>query len=199
MDMPMVRAHLDVKASSTKLLRLRSFDRRERLGITIGFSTTNKLISRFIRWITGAKVSHAWIGFNDDTLGQRMVMQAERWGYEIRPWARWLTQNTWMAEFELSQEPATASLQFIATFLGSDYDFKSAILLGLKRWFRRWFKSPTQSPTKIMCSEGVIRFLQYSQYEFAAKLDPESTSPGELLSVVTKSLTELTNPAATGS
>jgi hypothetical protein len=194
----MVRAHLDVKASSTKLLRVRSFDRREGLGITIGFSTTNKFISRFIRWITRAKVSHAWIGFNDSTLGQRMVMQAERWGYEVRPWTKWLTQNKWIAEFEIPQSPADSALQFIASFLGSDYDFTSALLLGLKRWFGRWFKRPTQSPTKLMCSEGVVRFLQFGQYEFATGLDPEATSPGELLDLVAnKGLPRLAEPNRT--
>jgi len=62
------------------------------------------------------------------------------------------------------------------------------------------------SPTKLMCSEGVVRFLQFGQYEFATGLNPEATSPGELLDLVAnKGLsrlaepTELRNPKETSS
>ena len=67
--------------------------------ITIGFSTTRLLSSRIIRWITQSSCSHAFIAFDDRSLEMRMVMQAEPWGYELRPWDRWIRDNTLVAEF----------------------------------------------------------------------------------------------------
>jgi hypothetical protein len=155
------------------------------MGITVGFSTTNKLISRFIRWVTRGKVSHAWISFYDETLDQRFVMQAEAWGYEVRPWTRWRQENTWVAEYILPQTPEVRqALQRVSEYLGADYDYAAAILSGiwswLKRWFGLWIKKPLSDPSKLMCSEGVVVFLGFARLGYD-DLNPETTAPQVLL------------------
>ena len=159
----------------------------DRTGITVGFSTTNKLMSRFIRWITQGKVSHAWIAYDDATLGMRMVMQAEAWGFEVRPWKKWLTQNKWVAEYTLVCPVVvlTKSLKKLAELLGTHYDYKSAALVGIINWFKRLSKSKfKQSPKKLMCAEAVVRFLQWSNFSSTINLNPEITSPAELFGVI---------------
>lgn len=149
--------------------------------ITIGFSTTNGWRSRLIRWVTHSPCSHAWISFNDDTLGLRLVMQAETWGFEVRPWSRWTKENIRVAEFSPIGPPLEESLRWIATFLGSQYDYKAAFLSGIWRWVRRGIRSRFNDPGKLMCSEGLIRFLQHGQYNAVGGLDPELTPPKKAL------------------
>jgi len=152
------------------------------LGITIGFSTTNKLISRFIRWITRSPVSHAWIAFDDHCLQTRLVMQAESWGYEVRPWKRWKRENTLVAEFEPTGPPLEENLVWIAQFLGAKYDYRSAIWSGLWRWFGRWVRGKFHTPGKLMCAEATIRFLLHRElYSSLAHFDPEVTNPKRLM------------------
>ena len=152
------------------------------IDITVGFSTTNKFMSRVIRFITQAKCSHAWISFYDATLGMKMVMQAEWWGFEVRPWKRWQKENTLVAEFGVYGGGYYSSLLKLAKLLGSRYDFRSAILVGIKGWFRYWFRSkfsfrPSRTPHKLMCTESVIIFLQDNNCSATADLNPEETSP----------------------
>jgi len=167
------------------------------IDITIGFSTTNKFMSRVIRFVTRAPCSHAWISFYDATLGMKMVMQAEWWGFELRPWKRWQKENTLVAEFGVYGGGYYSSLTDLAKWLGSRYDFKSALLVGVSSWFKYWFKSkfsirPSRTPHKLMCAESVVRFLQSNDCSAVYDLDPETTSPGELLKVLSSSKKFLT-------
>lgn len=159
------------------------------LGITIGFSTTNKLISRIIRLITRGKMSHAWIAYDDFTLGLRMVMQAESWAFEVRPWQRWVKENKWVAEYRMINGRQHAALRRRARDLGAKYDWMSGLLAGVKAWFQRWMKSgfsfrPSRTPKRLMCSEAVTRFLKDAGCQCVKELDEELTSPVELFDTV---------------
>lgn len=153
------------------------------LQITVGFSTTNKLMSRVIRWVTRGKVSHAWISFYDPTLEMRLVMQAEAWGFEVRPWERWVTENTLIAQFRPVRN-LDKSLKWIAKSLGTKYDWKSAFFAGLWRWFGVWIRGRLNSPKKLMCAEAVLRFLRHGGVVATAHLDPEVTPPVRVLRAV---------------
>lgn len=117
----------------------------------------------------------------------RLVMQAESWGFEVRPWKRWIKENKIVAEFLPIGPPLDKSLKWIATYLGARYDFKAAALVGFWRLFGRWIKGKFSDPSRLMCSEGVIRFLQYGGYTSVRWLDPETTSPGLLLKILLSS------------
>ncbi|MBN2159865.1 MAG: hypothetical protein JW807_10750 [Spirochaetes bacterium] len=154
--------------------------------ITVGFSTTNKFTSAFIRWLTRSSCSHSFIAFNDSALGMRMVMQAEAWGFEIRPWKRWNRENILVAEFRPKSGPLEASLRNISKRLGTKYNYRSAIVIGIKSLLSLWYKNRftlniNHSPWKLTCSEAVVRFLKKGNYKTVAELNPETTSPGRLL------------------
>lgn len=159
------------------------------LGITIGFSTTNRFISRIIRWITRGKVSHAWIAYDDFTLGLRMVMQAEAWAFEVRPWQRWIQENKWVAEFRFIDGSQHAALRKRARDIGAKYDWAAGLFAGVASWFKRWLKSgfsfrPSRTPKKLMCSEAVTRFLKDAGCRCVLEMDEELTSPAELFDTV---------------
>ncbi len=157
--------------------------------ITIGFSTTRLLSSRVIRWATRSSCSHAFIAFDDRSLNMRMVMQAESWGFELRPWDRWIRHNTLVAEFRPTGPPLESALQVIARRLGTKFDYRSAFTIGLKSLVQSWSRNRftlnlNHSPWKLTCSEAVVRFLKHGGYAAVKKSDPETTSPGELLKAV---------------
>lgn len=157
--------------------------------ITIGFSTTRLLSSRIIRWATRSSCSHSFIAFDDRALDMRMVMQAESWGYELRPWDRWIRHNTLVAEFRPIGPHLEDALREISRRLGTKFDYWSAFIIGLKSLFQSWSRNRytlnlNQSPWKLTCSEAVVRFLKHGKYVAVKKSDPETTSPGSLLKII---------------
>lgn len=148
--------------------------------VWVGFSTTNKFMSRLIRWVTRGKSSHAWLRYYDETLQMHMVMQAELEGYETIPWKRWLTKNKLIAAYEPTEVNLIGGLRYIAQYLGADYDLKSALWVGLKRWFGKKMRRVFHSPRKLMCSEAVARALQQADVQCVKDVDPELVSPAEL-------------------
>lgn len=155
--------------------------------ITICFSTTKKLMSGLIRWSTGGKFfvptspSHALISHFDASLDRRMVLQAESWGFEHRTWRRFERENIIVAQFDPIGPDLTEGIQWLGGYLGADYDFWAAFLVGMKKFFGRAIKGRFSDPRKLMCSEAVIRMLDHAGYEAVRGLDPETTSPLELM------------------
>ncbi len=163
--------------------------------ITIGFSTTRLLSSRIIRWATGSSCSHAFIAFDDSSLKMRMVMQAESWGFELRPWDRWIRHNTLVAEFRPVGPPLEGALQQLSKWLGTKFDYRSAFIIGLKSLVLSWSRNRftlnlNQSPWKLTCSEAVLRLLKLGAYPSMKRRDPETTSPGALLKILMESTGE---------
>lgn len=143
-------------------------------------------MSKAIRWVTRSPCSHAWFCYNQRVIGsgetQRIVAQAEWFGYEARPRWRWSNQNILIAEFELIGPDATPAVHLMTDqYLGAKYDYRAAALVGLWRLFGRSLKGWFRDPVKLMCSEGVIRMLQLAKYNLAKDLDPETTSPKRLM------------------
>ena len=151
------------------------------MAVSVGFSTTNKWISRVIRWVTRAPCSHAWIAFNIPALERRFVLQAELWGVELREWDIWQRQNIKVAEFIPIGYDMTTAVRWITQHVGAPYDLRAGFLAGISRWLKRFVRGKFSSPGRMMCSEVVVRTLQYAQYVAVSAMDPEITRPGLLL------------------
>jgi hypothetical protein len=157
--------------------------------ITVGFSTTNKLSSKLLRFFTRSKFSHAWNSYFDETLEMKLVMQAELTGYELKPWKRWKRENILVSEYEMVN-PSYSAIKEMATYIGSKYDVKSAFLSGAKEWLKKWFSlkctiNPRRSPRKMMCVESVVRFIKLSGIE--CNLNPDMTTYSELQDFISNS------------
>lgn len=150
--------------------------------IWIGLSTSSTFLGWAIRKITRQKASHAWIGYWDATLDQRMVMESTASGYRIITWNRWVQQDNgkrvWVYVYN---GDLSSALVWIASFLGTAYDVRFLFWNGLRALFKRWFRRPHKSPNKLACSEAVVRMLQNAKAVGLKSLDPEATNPGELL------------------
>ncbi|MFW6067425.1 MAG: hypothetical protein ACOC97_03745 [Myxococcota bacterium] len=129
--------------------------------INICFSTTDALLSRWIRFVTRSQVSHALITFRDQTLGRVLVMEATGRGLNVVPWRRWRQKNTLVARFRptLPLEDQVRALHRMGHLLGSEYDTISLWGFACRRWQKR-AKNPLDDPTKLICSEAVARMLK---------------------------------------
>ena len=92
--------------------------------LNVCFSTSDGLLSWWIRGYTRSPVSHALITFRDYTLDRVFVMEAGGHGFCVVPWSTWERANTLIARFRLSapaQQQLTA-LRETANLLGAEYD-----------------------------------------------------------------------------
>ena len=154
--------------------------------VTVGFSTTNKWASRAIRWAIRdsrgwSLISHAWIAYDDPALQVRLVLEAEWYGFRPTQWDIWKKRNILMAEFRPLRLNTTPGLELLGRSIGLKYDWMSAFWSGTWSWAGRWIRSRFQSPNKLMCSEGVIRYLQECGYDSMMHFNPEVTHPLRIL------------------
>lgn len=153
--------------------------------LKIGFSTTNGLISRAIRWVTRSRVSHTFVVYYDETLGREMVLHADLKGVETIPMSRFQESNTvvYICEPELTPYQRAHALLYLSKWLGSQYDFAGLfgnlwVLFG--RWLKLKIRNPWGSSKAVFCSEAIVRALQEVNYPAVADLDPEATNPDDL-------------------
>lgn len=146
--------------------------------INVCFSTTDRCFSRFLRWFTKSRVSHALVTFRDETLDKVLVMEATGKGFHLKPWASWKQHNTLVSRFELNLAPEVIlqAIQKLTEELGAEYDLIGLFGFLLRRWRKR-YKNPLDDTGKMFCSEAVAKFLRYCGL---INDDPASYTPSDL-------------------
>ena len=145
--------------------------------IILGFSSDSLPISKLIKWFTRGRVNHAYVIYHDETLDEKIVMEASFSGYVLVPYKKWKKGRKEFAQFAC-QKDLSDSLKIMANKLGSGYDFLSALGLSLRRWFGKFFTNPFRNPTKMHCSEAMAVMLKDAGFKVG---DPESKTPEDLL------------------
>lgn len=115
-------------------------------------------------------------------------MQAEWWGFELRPWPRWQRENRLVAEFQLVVPPEIQLMVVhkMRDHLGEKYDKIGALWAGLAAWLKRWWRArltirPRRSPRKLMCAEAQLVALKAAGITAVADCYEETTDPETLL------------------
>lgn len=153
--------------------------------VKVGFSTHgNNIVSRLIRWLTKSKASHAWLLVEDPFFGLEMVMEATETGFRLIPLANFKAEGNNIVALLEPSSPLDEGVKQAGKWLGEHYDFAglfgaSVVILG--RWLRRKWRNPFGSPKSMFCSEAVVRVMQASKFPGAEGLDPEATTPQDLL------------------
>jgi hypothetical protein len=152
----------------------------------VGFSTTNGLLSRLLRWITRAEVSHSFLVV--ELYGKAWYVGAEAQGVVMMPMEKYVKKNTIKALCEVP-ELNDEDLAVVMGHLGEAYDYGG--LLGgifpqIGRWFKQKWKNPWANPKALICSEFVTLALQEAGLSGAEKLDPPSVTPQDLLGFLTE-------------
>lgn len=149
--------------------------------IWVGASTTATWLAWVIRWFTGQKPSHAWISYWDETNNCRVVMEAEA-RMRVVPWDWWIEadpgKRMWVYACKVDLLPGVNEY---FKLVGTRYDYKNLIWHALKRFLGTWLRRPWRSPARVLCSELLVRIMKLCQVPSVEKLDPESTTPGDLV------------------
>ncbi len=149
--------------------------------IRVGFSTNRTILSWAIRKFTKSKVSHCFFIVN--LWGTECVLEAAGLGVVALPLSEFLKNNQIVTIYGLGLQD-NHTMQQAISLLGKPYDFLGLlgflwVLIG-RRLGRSW-KNPVHSENQLFCSEAIVRVLQKSNYKGASLLDPEQTSPQDLL------------------
>jgi hypothetical protein len=148
----------------------------------VGFSTSNALVSRLIRYFTKAKVSHTFLVIRSPMLEEDLVIEAGWGGFQATTLRRFKKKNEIVALLK-PIVPLDKGLRDSLAWLGESYDFgglfgMAFVLLG--RWLRRKYANPLHDSRALFCSEANTLVLQASGYPGADGLAPTETSPEDL-------------------
>jgi hypothetical protein len=146
----------------------------------VGFSTTNKLVSRIIRWVTRAKVSHTFLLV--EMFERDWVIGAEFQGLIMLPLEKFQKNNTIKAIYGVP-ELTDSHLAVVMENLGDSYDFGGligGIFPQIGKWFKQKWNNPFAKKKALICSEFVTLALQECKLDGAENLDPTAISPQEL-------------------
>ena len=150
----------------------------------IGFSTTDALLSRLIRRITGSKVSHAFLVYFDVDFDREMVMEAVGAGFRIVPLDKFAKHNRIVAIVR-PRHPIDEGLRAAVDWLGEGYDAPGLVGMALLLAFRalrrraRRARNLLASRRALFCSEAVARACRACRYPGFDR-DPEATTPQDL-------------------
>jgi hypothetical protein len=157
--------------------------------IKIGFSTSQLWISRLIRWVTKATVSHTFIIVEDGDFGYPMVLQEAWQGFSQQTLDNFKASGNVVLDVIDPKVPLNIGLVAVAPLLGSQYGYLQLIGAGcvrLAKVFRKKIRNPFRNTRSLFCSEMNVKILQKSGYQGADALDPSNTSPEDLLEFLKK-------------
>lgn len=152
--------------------------------VTIGFSTTDEYLQRLIRWFTRSKTSHCW--FSTELEGVPVIVHATIGGIKIEPRVTWEKHNKIVSEFAYSSD-ISEGVKHAFTLLGTKYDYVALLgyifVIFWKRWFGKKIKNFLASPNAMVCSELLVNLAKHGSISEWENLDPERTTPQDLLSI----------------
>lgn len=154
--------------------------------IQVGFSThRNSLLSWLIRKLTRSEASHAWILLDETYFGTQMVLESVGiGGFRLVTYDLFKKQKNRVIALVDPGVDLEPGVHEAAQWLGTSYDhlgFFGAGIAVLGRWIYRRWHNPFRSASSQFCSEAVVRILQTSHCPGADSLDPETTTPQDLL------------------
>lgn len=147
--------------------------------IKIGFSTTDKVVSRIIRWFTNSQVSHTWVMF--DVHGIPMVLEATFEGVRLVPYESFATGHKVVATFDLPY--SIEGVRPLLTYLGTSYDFGGLVgsfFVQLGHFLKQKWHNPGNNRKALFCSEMIVDWLQMRGFPGAENLVSAETSPQDL-------------------
>jgi hypothetical protein len=158
----------------------------------IGFSTSNQLISRAIRWFTKSETSHVFFIYYDEDFKGDFVFEATEPEVRIFPWPAFKKENTIVDVF-IPLYPLDKGFEAMGQRLGYHYNFWGLIgmiwvLIG--RLLGYQWRNPLTSKKAEFCSEGVSYVLLWSNYPGFDGI-PDTKDPQQLLEFCRKNMLKL--------
>jgi hypothetical protein len=149
--------------------------------VLVCLSAGNGVVGTLIRKLTQSEVNHAFLAYPDTEWGGWWAAQIDQRGVILVP-AESVECKTLVC-YEYNRDISYA-LPKTRQLIGSKYDFLGifGFLCKLSVWrlFHKKILNPIQNKGELFCSEMVTTFLKAADISWAQRLDPASTSPGDL-------------------
>jgi hypothetical protein len=128
-------------------------------------------------------VSHTFLIYFDVDFQRDMVMEATDGGFRIVPFDRYTKHADYLRVFK-PRLPIDTGLMAAVDWLGERYDYTGVfgmawVMFG--RWLKRKWHNPWHGANALFCSEAVTKVLQAASYPGVERLEPETTTPEDLL------------------
>jgi len=148
----------------------------------IGLSTSSKITSRLIKWITKSKVSHAYIKF--EVAGEDLVIHATQKGVNCDHYGRFVRNAAIIEEYELliDKKHIKNALAYAVKQLDHPYDFLSIagfVWVLFNKALGRKIRNPFRNRFAYNCSEFANNVLSKAGLD-TSFLDAETTSPEDI-------------------
>jgi hypothetical protein len=132
--------------------------------ITLVFSAPRSWVSRVIRWLINSPVSHVAVLYLDETMDLHVILEANTCGYSLTAWEVWIRRNQVVRTINVEAD-LNAGLRTVVRCMGQENAF----------WRRFGRKA---------CSEVAVKILQAGGCPRVRTAIPESTSPADLLQLL---------------
>jgi len=150
----------------------------------IGFSSTNKILSRIIKWATRSKASHAYVLIM--VAGEPIVIHSNQHGVNCDHYNKFKKDKKIVSEYKLlldeeTEKQATANA---LRLLDKPYDFLSVLGFGwvlLCKALGCKAKNPFPNRSAYQCSEFALTVMRKAGIEGTDKLPKERVSPEDLI------------------
>lgn len=123
--------------------------------VALGFSRTNNLPSKLIRWFTKSQVSHTYLRLYVPTFKRYFVLHADWDGVKFELAEKFDTENIVIKEYIINDKRLDDAIVKNLWYIGRRYDyvklFNWAWAIMLKRWIVRKVKDPSADPKKLIC------------------------------------------------
>lgn len=135
--------------------------------VQVGFSTTNSIPSRLIRWFLGSEVSHTYLRFYDEFLQTHLVIHADWPGVVIDHWDLFKIQNIVVEEYTIQDPKLKPALIQNLRHLRKKYPYWAlpnwAWAITFKRWVKKKVQNPTKNPSRMICVDLLLHILNMAE------------------------------------
>lgn len=153
----------------------------------IGFSTTGSVVSGIIRWLTRSKASHSFIRFQ--VAGEDVVLHSTSHGVNLDYYPKFAKKNKIICEHKITMTKANENkaIGYALKQLDRPYDYLAIagfLWVLIAKSFGKKVKNPFPNRSAYFCSELTVNALKEAGFKSADKLDPELTSPEDLMEFI---------------
>jgi len=131
--------------------------------IAIGFSRTNNLPSKIIRFFIKSPISHAYVRIYDKFLKTSLILHSDWGGVQFDLAEKFDMENIAIEEYIINDNRFDDAIRKNLWHLGKGYAYIKLInwawAIIIKRWFIRKVKDPITKPSKLICSDFVLYIL----------------------------------------
>jgi len=132
--------------------------------LAIGFSRTDFLPSKLIRFFIKSPISHTYTRFYDKTLKTYLILHSDFGGIQLDLSEKFDSENIATYEYIIDDPKLDDALRKNLWWLGKGYNYKRIFswmwAIILKRWFVRKIKNPKVSPKSLICVDFILYILR---------------------------------------